>query len=158
MLRRPLLLAALAAALLGAGAAVAEAAPFLSYAVTARTAQGSFQGRMDVARFLVEEQVLLVQGRLSGLTADRRYPSTQRVDRSIAKLPLVVSGSCTRLTLTLPTALTDVGGIYGHTRTVRRRIAPRSAAQRKLFCATAKAVKKQAFTAVAAHLNALRGF
>ena len=83
MNRRTLVIVAIfGAALLAApaGASVqAAGSRFPTVLLSAKTAQGRFQGRFEIRRFRVRGPGIAVFGRLSGTLRDRRYPSVRRL-------------------------------------------------------------------------------
>ena len=172
MSRRPLLLAAVAVAALVASPAPASAqsaADLPSLSMPGTTDRGRFVGRLDVARFTLHENELVVVGRLVGRLRDRRYPGPQPVDqrgRFRATVAAVPGKDCAQLVLALAGRLSRVFGLRttfaAQTYTLRpRRGGPPAVPD--LLCATSQTLSAQPpqpgqpFPPVVLHLlNALR--
>src|ERR671933_1132267 len=119
MTRLPLIVAILCAGLLAvpAGAsAQAGGSRFPTVLLTAKTAQGRFQGRFDVRRFRVRGPGLAVFGRLTGTLRDRRYPTTQRIRNApfsfdVAAAQVPGATSCARLAVVFGARTAPVAGL-----------------------------------------------
>lgn len=169
MNRRPLLIVALLCAGLLAAPAGASAqsggSRFPTVRLSAKTAEGRFQGRFDVRRFRVRGPGLAVFGRLNGTLRDRRYPTTQRIrnatfsfDVAAARVPGATS--CARLAIVFGARTAPVAGLaatFGQRVLVlrpRRGTGPSTA---EVLCAASAAVAANAPPSVTVHLlNALR--
>jgi hypothetical protein len=156
--------AVLAAAPAGAGAQSGGAA-FPTVFLSAKTAQGEFQGAFRIRRFRVRGPGLAVFGRLSGRLRDRRYPSAQRVRNRPFSFDVTAgrptrATSCARVAITFAGRTAPVVGLAASfaPRTLllrpRRGTGPSTG---ELLCGTSTALAANAPPAVTVHLlNALR--
>jgi hypothetical protein len=169
MNRRILLIVAVVSAGVLAAPAGASAqaggSRFPTVVLTAKTAEGRFQGRFEVRRFRVRGPGLAVFGRLSGTLRDRRYPSVQRLRNrpiSFGAAAVRVPGArtCARIAIVFAPRTAPVAGLAA---TFARRVLvlrPRRGTGRstgEVLCAASAAVAASAPPTVTAHLlNALR--
>jgi len=150
---------------LPAGAnAQAGGSNFPTVFVSAKTAQGRFQGAFVIRRFRVRAPGLAVFGRLSGTLRDRRYPTTQRL-RSAAfsftvALARVPSRSCARIAINFAPRTAPLVGLaatFGPRTLVMRPRRGTGPSTGELLCGLSAAVAANAPPAVTVHLlNALR--
>lgn len=166
--RLPLIVAILCAGLLAvpAGAsAQAGGSRFPTVLLTAKTAQGRFQGQFDVRRFRVRGPGLAVFGRLNGTLRDRRYPSAQRI-RNVAfsfdVAPARVPGArtCARVAIVFAARVAPVAGLpatFAQRVLVLRPRRGTGPSIGEVLCAASSAVAANAPPSVTVHLlNALR--
>lgn len=138
---------------------------FPTVLLTAKTAQGRFQGRFDVRRFRVRGAGLAVFGRLNGTLRDRRYPTVQRIrnaafsfDVAAARVP--GASTCARVAIVFGARTAPIAGLAA---TFAQRVLvlrPRRGAGPSIgevLCATSAAAAANAPASVTVHLlNALR--
>ena len=143
MIRRLLLPALLAVALLGVPAAAAAATPrFPAIPLKAPTRGGGFAGQLDVDAFVVRGTRLRALGRLVGTLKDRRYPGAQAIDQefglTLAVTPVATPGDCARVGLTFATRNLRLLGlrtsIAGRLLVIKPR-GEQAAAMREVLCA-----------------------
>jgi hypothetical protein len=138
---------------------------FPTVLLTAKTAQGRFQGRFEVRRFRVRGPGLAVFGRLSGTLRDRRYPSVQRLrnrpfafDAAAARVP--GARTCARIAIVFAARIAPVAGLaatFAQRVLVLRPRRGTGPSTGEVLCATSSAVAASAPPSVTAHLlNALR--
>jgi len=156
-------LALLAALPAGAGAQ-AGGSRFPTVLLSAKTAQGRFQGSFVIRRFRVRATGLAVFGRLNGRLRDRRYPTAQRVRNSpfsfTVALARVPSPSCARIAINFAPRTAPLVGLaatFGPRTLVMRPRRGTGPSTGELLCGLSAAVAANAPPAVTVHLlNALR--
>jgi hypothetical protein len=148
-----------------AASAQAGGSRFPTVLLSAKTAQGRFQGQFEVRRFRVRGQGLAVFGRLSGTLRDRRYPSAQRLRNrafSFDAAAARVRGArtCARLAIVFAARTAPVAGLaatFDQRVLVLRPRRGTGASTGEVLCAASAAVAANAPPSVTVHLlNALR--
>src|ERR687886_1023378 len=163
MNRLPLIVAILCAGLVAvpAGAsAQAGGSRFPTVLLTAKTAQGRFQGRFDIRRFRVRGPGLAVFGRLSGTLRDRRYPTTQRIRNApfsfdVAAAQVPGATSCARLAVVFGARTAPVAGLpatFAQRVLVLRPRRGTGPSTGEVLCAASAAVAANAPPSVTVHL------
>jgi hypothetical protein len=138
---------------------------FPTVLLSAKTAQGRFEGRFDIRRFRVRGAGLAVFGRLNGTLRDRRYPTTQHVrnatfsfDVAAARVP--GAATCARLAIVFGARTAPVGGLaatFAQRTLVLRPRRGTGPSTGEVLCAASTAAAINAPPSVTAHLlNALR--
>jgi len=156
---------ALLTALPAGASAQAGGSNFPTVFLSAKTAQGRFQGAFVIRRFRVRAPGLAVFGRLSGTLRDRRYPTSQRLHNAafsftVAPAPVPGATTCARLAINFAArtaALVGLAATFAPRTLVlrpRRGTGPSTA---ELLCGASAAAAVNAPPAVTVHLlNALR--
>jgi hypothetical protein len=147
------------------GASAQSTSRFPTVLLSAKTAQGRFQGRFDIRRFRVRGAGLAVFGRLSGTLRDRRYPTTQRIRNAtfsfdVAAAQVPGATSCARLAIVFGARTAPVAGLaatFAQRVLVLRPRRGTGPSTGEVLCAASAAVAANAPPSVTVHLlNALR--
>jgi len=116
--------------------------------------RGAFSGNLDLVRFAVRQQFIVVIGNLTGVLAESSGVVVGRVNEPVEFPVVVVTGTCELLHLDIGPLDLEVRGILVHFEKDALGITVQNGPDRSLLCSTAKLLASQpSHETVATQLN-----